>query len=73
MSLDYPQRRRAFVADYPQRRRAFVAVSEADVDASKRPITAKNAKRATSVFCAVIGFLLTSTSTTETATKSCTL
>ena len=32
----------------------------------------KNAEKATSVFCAVMGFLLASTSATETATKGCT-
>ena len=48
---------------------AFVAISEADVDSSKRPITVK---KAASVFCTVMGFLLASTSTSETATKSCT-
>ena len=60
------------VSKLKARSAAFVAVSEADVDASKRPITVKNAEKATSVFCAVMGFLLASTSATETATKSCT-
>ena len=32
----------------------FVAVSEADVDANKRPITVKNAEKATSMFYTVM-------------------
>ena len=51
---------------------AFVDVSEVDVDASKRPITVKNAEKATSMFCTVMGFLVASTSASKTATKSCT-
>ena len=49
-----------------------VAVSEADVDASKKPITATcmNTEVAFSVtFFTVMGFLLASTSASETATK----
>ena len=47
-----------------------VAISEADVDASKKSITAKNTEIAFSVtFFTVMGFLLASTSVSETATK----
>ena len=47
-----------------------VAVSEADMDASKKSITAKNMEIAFSVtFFTVMGFLLASTSVSETATK----
>ena len=47
-----------------------VAVSEVDVDTSKKPITAKNTEVAFSVtFFTVMGLLLASTSTSETATK----
>ena len=60
------------VAKLKARSAAFVAVSEADVDASKRPITEKNVEKAPSVFCTVMDFLLASTSTSETATKGCT-
>ena len=48
----------------------FVAVSEADVDASKKPITVQNMEVAFSTFFAVMGLLLASTSTSETATNA---
>ena len=51
---------------------AFVAVSEADMGASKRPITVKNAEKTTSMFSTVMGLLLVSISASKMATKSCT-
>ena len=61
------------VSKYIEARRVLqhsVAVSEADVDASKKPITVKNMEVAFSVtFFTVMGFLLASTSASETATK----
>ena len=60
------------VSKLKARSAAFVAVFEADVDASKRPITVKNVEKATSMFCIVMSFLLASTSDSEMATKSCT-
>ena len=48
-----------------------VAISEADMDASKKPIAAKNTDVAVSVtFFAVMGLLLTSTSASEMATNA---
>ena len=61
------------VSKYVKARRVLqhsVAVSEADVDASKKPVIAKNTEVAFSVtFFTLMGFLLASTSASEAATK----
>ena len=48
----------------------FVAFFEADVDASKKPITAQNTEVAFSAFFTVMGLLLASTSASEKATNT---
>ena len=48
----------------------FVAVSEAYVDASKKPITVQNTVVAFSAFFTVMGLLLASTSASEMATNT---
>ena len=61
------------VSKYVEARRVLqrsVAVSKADVDASKKPITVQNTEVAFSALFTVMGLLLASTSTSETATNA---
>ena len=61
------------VSKYVEARRVLqrsVAVSEADVNASKKPITVQDTEVAFSVFFTVIGLLLASTYASETATNT---